>query len=156
VTSQGWKARCIYAATRDLDGATPTFRNCASSGYRLLYVNAQCIVCRHHENSMASMSTANYKGFILPKPNSKMAHHQPEVVFLLRFSRRRRDFSTDTDCLVVADSDTAVSGRFPTSDRQPKVIFFLLFSRRRWHFSTKTECREVAELESTTSGRNQS
>jgi predicted DNA-binding WGR domain protein len=68
-------------------------------------------ICRGHEKSKAFMLTMYNEELITlwgrlgARSQTEFQHgdRQPEVVFLLNFSRRRRDFSTETDFRRVAE-----------------------------------------------------
>jgi hypothetical protein len=57
--SQEWEARCFKVGiARNLDGATPTFRKCAS-----ITANARGVICWDNENSRASRLITYSDGF---------------------------------------------------------------------------------------------
>jgi hypothetical protein len=66
------------------------------------------MVCQVYGNSIAALSNRGDEGVVplwgaRSQTEFQDGYRIPEVVFLLHSSRRRRDFLTEVDCLVVAE-----------------------------------------------------
>ena len=79
-------------------------------------------------------------------------HVMFQVLIKRRFSRRRRDFSIESDCLGPRKPNLSKSAIFQDGERKPEVVFPGRFSRRNRDFSIVSGCGGATEYDFVESG----